>query len=151
MKYSKELLEPIIKDSKSWADVCRRLKVTPATGAQSHIKSRANLFGIDYSHFLGRGWSKNKVSLNKRPIEDFLSDGGAFINSSQLLKRLIKEGIKEKRCEMCGLIEWLGHDIPLELDHKNNCHSDNRIENLSVLCPTCHTLRHRQEKHPDVV
>ena len=150
MKYSKEMLEPIIKDSTSWAEVCRKLNVIPATGAQSHIKSRAKLFEIDSSHFLGMGWSKGKIALNKRPTEDFLKESGAFINSSQLLKRLIKEGLKEKKCEMCNLEEWLGQEIPLELDHKNNKHSDNRLENLAVLCPTCHALRHRLSRYGEI-
>jgi Zn finger protein HypA/HybF involved in hydrogenase expression len=150
-KYTKDILEPVIKDSKSWAEVCRKFQVTPATGTQSHIKSKARKLQIDFSHFVGQGWSKGTVARNKRNTEYFLVEDGAFINSAKLLKRLIKEGLKEKKCEMCGLTEWIGYEIPLELDHKNNKHTDNRLENLAVLCPTCHALRHRLDKLASVV
>ena len=41
---------------------------------------------------------------------------------------------------MCGLKEWKGHDIPLELHHKNGVKDDLRLENLQILCPNCHAL-----------
>lgn len=145
IKYTKESLEPIVSSSKSWAEVCRKIGIQPDSGSQTHIKKRAVKFGIDFSHFTGMGWNKGGKAINKKNIEEFLKED-SNINSSRLLKMLIKEGLKEKKCEMCGLTEWLGYEIPLELDHKNNTHSDNRFENLSVLCPTCHALRHRLDK-----
>jgi hypothetical protein len=51
---------------------------------------------------------------------------------------LIKEGLKEAKCECCGRTEWLG--VPLELHHINEVHTDNRLENLLILCPNCHAM-----------
>jgi 5-methylcytosine-specific restriction endonuclease McrA len=51
---------------------------------------------------------------------------------------LINEGIKEHKCELCGITEWNGKPAPIELDHINGKHTDNRIENLRILCPNCH-------------
>jgi 5-methylcytosine-specific restriction endonuclease McrA len=54
--------------------------------------------------------------------------------------RLISAGVKERRCERCGLDTWLDEPIPLQLHHVNGVGSDNRLENLEILCPNCHAL-----------
>ena len=63
------------------------------------------------------------------------------ISSFKLKNKLIKDGIKENKCECCGISEWLGVDIPLELHHKNNNHHDNSLNNLQILCPNCHSIQ----------
>lgn len=52
---------------------------------------------------------------------------------------MIKEGIKEYKCEKCGLNKWNGEQISLQLHHINGDNTDNRIENLMLLCPNCHS------------
>lgn len=63
-----------------------------------------------------------------------------YTNTARLRERLIKVGLKEQRCEMCGLRQWLGKELPLALDQINGDHTDNRLENLRILCPNCHAL-----------
>ena len=53
--------------------------------------------------------------------------------------RLLAEGLKENRCEECGLTEWLGRPLSMALHHVNGDGRDNRLENLQLLCPNCHS------------
>lgn len=57
-------------------------------------------------------------------------------------KLLIERGIKENKCECCGLSEWIGKPIPLELHHKDFNHYNNSLDNLQVLCANCHMQAH---------
>lgn len=58
--------------------------------------------------------------------------------SNKLRKLLLNGKIKPHQCEMCGLSDWLGDPIPLELDHINGDKHDNRLHNLRIICPNCH-------------
>lgn len=139
--YSRELLESAVSKSTSFAGVCRELGVQPFTGAQSHISKKCRQFGVDTSHFSGKGWNKGKRSI-PADVSRFLVKG-APTSSHRLKLRLIAAGMKPAHCEKCGLSAWLGNELPLELDHINGDHSDNRIENLLVVCPNCHAVKTR--------
>lgn len=139
-KYTKQLLEPIVKSSTTWREVCLKLGVQPLSGAQGHITKRAKELGVDYSHFPGIAWSKGKKLSPKRPIEYYLTENSTA-KSHALKLRLWAEGLKEKKCEKCDLEEWYGKEAPLELDHINSNHFDNRIENLQILCANCHAVK----------
>jgi Zn finger protein HypA/HybF involved in hydrogenase expression len=144
-RYTRDILEPIIKESMNWADVCRTLNITTSTGVQSHVKKRAIEFGIDFSHFTGFHWSRGKKFPLKYPIEDYLTNK-RFIGSHKLKLLLFEYKIKEKKCERCGLTEWLGEEVVFELDHINGNHEDNRIDNIMIMCPNCHRNKTRKQK-----
>lgn len=139
-KYTKEILQPIISRSNSWASVCRELGVKPFTGAQSHISKVAKNLGINTDHFLGHAWNRGQKARNAKPIEYYLVKDSK-IHSGKLREKLIKSGIKEAKCENCLKTKWQGVPIPLELHHINSDHWDNRITNLQILCPNCHALK----------
>jgi DNA-binding CsgD family transcriptional regulator len=72
------------------------------------------------------------------PIEELLKSG-TYRGRYHLKARLIREGLKTARCEGCGLIDWRGAPITLALHHVNGIRNDNRLENLELLCPNCHS------------
>jgi Homeodomain-like domain/HNH endonuclease len=72
------------------------------------------------------------------PLERVLASGRR--RSRQHVKvRLLMAGLKEERCESCGLVDWRGRPLSLELHHVNGDGQDNRLENLRLLCPNCHS------------
>ena len=79
-----------------------------------------------------------KPRPRQEPIEDLLKRGRRR-NRHDLKNRLIRAGLKERRCERCGLSDWQGERLAIELHHVNGDGLDNRLENLQLLCPNCHS------------
>lgn len=146
MKYTKEIIEETVSNCKSWADVCRKLNIKPNTGSQSHLQKRAKKLGIDTpDYFLGKAWNKQKKGYNKTDINQYLTNK-VKITSHNLRIRLVKEGYKKEECEICGLTQWCGEKIGLELDHIDSNHFNNELSNLQILCPNCHAQQTKKRK-----
>ena len=126
----------------SIAEMCKLLGRNPCGAGYYIMKKKIKEYNIDTSHFLGQGWNKGlKINPNEfriKKMDEILVKNSTYTNTNSLKKRLLKEEIKEYRCEKCGLTEWNGEPIPLELHHINGDRTDNRIENLEILCPNCH-------------
>ena len=140
-KKTREEIESAAAKSSSIAGMCRLLKLVPSGGNYRIIHNAIEKYKIDTSHFTGQGWN---INLKFKPfegkkIEEILVENSTY-QSYKLKKRLIAEGIKKSVCESCGESEWLKQPIPLELHHINGNNSDNRLENLRLLCPNCHAL-----------
>jgi 5-methylcytosine-specific restriction endonuclease McrA len=72
------------------------------------------------------------------PLEELLVEGRKT-NRTHLKLRLVSGGRKENRCEECGLEDWLGEALSMALHHVNGNKLDNRLENIRLLCPNCHS------------
>jgi hypothetical protein len=96
-------------------------------------------FGVSrqtWAHAVERGTISPRPRLE--PIQDLLAMGRRR-NRHHVKQRLFAAGLKDERCESCGITEWRGAPISLELHHVNGDGLDNRIENLRVLCRNCHS------------
>jgi DNA-binding CsgD family transcriptional regulator len=72
------------------------------------------------------------------PLDELLA-AGVYRSRFNLKLRLVKAGLKQRLCEMCGIASWNGRPITLALHHVNGDRYDHRIENLQLLCPNCHS------------
>lgn len=139
-QYNKEEVEKIVKENLSIAECLRKMNKRPAGGNYRWFDSLIKKYNIDITHFTGKGWSfGKKLNYNRGlPLDSILVKNSLVVNSNHLKKRLLKEGVKTHQCEICKNTSWNNLPIPIELEHCNGDNSDNRIENLKILCPNCH-------------
>lgn len=134
-------LRRAVARSTSISETLRQLGIGISGGSYAAIKRAMERHDIDRSHFRGQGWALGTTGRTRngaRPIEELLVRDSPHPSTSGLRKRLLKEGLKEPRCELCGLTEWRERPAPLQLDHVNGDRRDNRWENLRLVCPNCH-------------
>lgn len=119
------------------ADVLRQLGLSPEPGMYRELNRRLAAAGVDIAHLKGRSWSRGLKTGPRRPLDDVLT-AESSIGTHILRLRLLDEGVFPHQCACCERSEWQGRPIPLELDHIDGDRSNNRIENLRLLCPNCH-------------
>lgn len=142
-RWTNEQLAQAVKEVFSFRQVLKRLGLREAGGNYDLIKRSIAENRLDISHFKGRGWNVGLQGIGKPRIslKDILVNGSTF-QSFKLKKRLFAAGLKLMLCEECGWSRKTEDGyLPLELDHINGDRHDNRLENLRVLCPNCHSLK----------
>lgn len=120
-----------IETNQSKSFMSKELKCKPETLNSCLVK-----MGINYSGNMGgKGIKSDKKRI---PALEYAETHGC--RSADLKKKLIEEGYIENVCVECGNEgEWNNKPITLELDHINGDRFDNRLENLRILCPNCHS------------
>jgi hypothetical protein len=142
-KWTPDQLLSAVSTSSSVRQVLAKLGLRQAGGNYNQIQKYFVEQSINTAHFRGKGWSRGlKIAFHpKQELDELLVKHSGF-QSHKLKIRLFASGIKKRQCEECGWAKTSADGrIPLELDHVNGNRFDNRIDNLRILCPNCHSLK----------
>jgi hypothetical protein len=133
----KDEIIKMVKNNESKSNICKMLKCKPIT-LEYYLKK------MDITYKGNRGLKGKKTDNKRKTALDYLKK--EVIKIPILRKKLIEDGIKKHKCEVCSLNEWMGQKIPLELHHMDKDRFNNQLENLQILCPNCHALIHSEKK-----
>lgn len=132
-----EFIDAIVK-STNYAQAVAAMNDTDTGAARRHIKIRCGQLDISTAHF-----HQDKLADADYDLPMRRSPGA-------LRRRLIRKGILPAECAWCHLTEWRGQPVSLELDHIDGDRTNNKLENVRLLCPNCHaqteTYRGRNRK-----
>ncbi|MEO8092116.1 MAG: hypothetical protein ABI726_05360 [bacterium] len=156
-RFTELQLREAIRSSRSWAETLRRLRYRSAGGNWRTLQKYARLWSISVEHFdpaAARRESLRQCNV-PRPLAEVMVQGSSY-SRGNLKQRLFAEGLKERRCELCGLSDvWRGRRMALILDHINGIPDDHRLENLRIVCPNCAATldthcgaKNRQDREP---
>lgn len=135
-------LQEIVNNSISFREVQTKLGYSSKSGSiPGRLKAVFDEKLIDYSHFKGQAWNKKEVEISE--TNDF-----GVLNKTSIRNILLQE--RPYQCECCGISDWMGKPLTLEVHHKDGNSNNNVRTNLILLCPNCHSQtnnwRHKNVK-----
>lgn len=131
--WTDDQLKDAVASSQNYFQVCQRLGLSRRSRI---VTVRVRQLGLSTAHF-----SSQTTRVERRQLAISLDDifqNKRSLSSSQVKKRLLKEGLLTYRCYECGLKDWRGQALTLELDHIDGNNQNNILTNLRLLCPNCH-------------
>ena len=131
-----EKLREVVKNCVNFGEVLDILQVPRVGNNTKTLREILERENIDYTHFTGRAREYSKPGV--KDINYYLTNQG-YIKTSSLKEKLLKEGLKENKCECCGITEWNGKPIVMQLHHIDGNNKNNSLNNLQMLCPNCHS------------
>jgi hypothetical protein len=133
-RYAEQELREVVANADSLSDVLRHFGLRPAGGNHRLLRHWLERWDISTEHFK---LDREMPSRERIPLAEVLVERSTY-SRRHLKQRLYDEGLKRRRCELCGQGEvWRGREMSLILDHINGVADDNRLKNLRIVCPNC--------------
>jgi hypothetical protein len=127
---SKGLILKWIDENQSKSFMCEQFNCRPST-LERYLKK------IDIEYKGNQGGKGIKTDPKRKSALEYSKS--TLVKSHVMKLKLIEDGIKEHKCENCGITEWFGEPSPLELHHIDGDRFNNNFINLQILCPNCHS------------
>lgn len=130
----------LIKNSTNISEVLFKLgySVKGNSWGFSQVRQRMDDLNIPMSSFKGKSAAIEKSKQSSLTAETLFKENCKH-NRNCLRRFIINNNVLPYKCAICGISEWNGKTLSLELDHINGVNNDNRLENLRFLCPNCHS------------
>lgn len=143
--WTREQLEHFLPSARNWTELARLMDQHPRAIRQ--MRKMVEVWGLSAEHFESVSETISRLHKEgvkyqgwyKIPEEVLVQDSPCGKN---IAKRVFKKLFPERfnKCENCGQTPiWNGAPLVLQIDHINGNSNDNRVENLRVLCPNCHS------------
>ena len=123
-----------IEEERPKAYICQQLCCKQTTLNKYLIQMGIEYAGQQSKKGQYKGGAEYKPAL-------YYIENNIAISSHKLKQKLIRDGLKEEKCELCGISDWRGVKLPFELHHKDGNHYNNELSNLEILCPNCHSIQ----------
>lgn len=138
-KYTDEQFIEAVKTSNTIRETLGKLGLQMSGGNYYSFYKTLKRLNITINHFNGLAGRSPAAPFVKSKLSDILIENSSFSSTHHLKHRLYKENLLKEECSICGIKNWQGVLLSFHLDHINGEHTDNRIENLRILCPNCHS------------
>lgn len=145
-KIEVEKLREVAAKVKSSSQAARELGLSDSGGTLTRLRKLILENQIDISHWTGQAWSKGSTSLEDGRIKSSAQRQGepfcinSRTNSTYVKSLILKKELLPYKCSICNMDPaWNGRELRFQLDHINGIRTDNRLENLRLICPNCHS------------
>lgn len=138
-KWTDEDLIQAAKASFTKAEVMKKIGISNRNaGNYTTLDKHIKRLQIDISHFTQRIYG-NAEGKKEYAIEEVFIKNSTYSNRVGLKTKILKNKLLEEKCHVCGITEWCGVKLVLQLDHIDGDRTNNVINNLRFICPNCHS------------
>ena len=133
-RFTEDEIKLFTQESKSYVQLAEKIGYDSSAingSAYRAIHQMIDELNLDTTHFTGQGWKKDQFDYSRFCY-------GKSIRPARMLSAIA--ALRGHKCENCGLSEWMGKKIALEVHHKDGDSLNNELSNLQLLCPNCHSL-----------
>jgi len=138
--WTEEQFISAVKKNDSIANILRELGLSVTGANYETVKRWVVKLDLDISHLKGRGHGRGGSGFTTKSLKEILVQDSDYVSTVSLKNRLLKAGILENKCTICGQEpEWNGRALVMVLDHIDGNRRNNRKGNLRLLCPNCNS------------